>query len=82
MSDKVELNESELGTVQGGLMTFYGVDNVLGYLQPDGTTAYYAINGSYDAAYKRSSALHVDTDDEDYILKVLQNEGYIGARLK
>ncbi len=81
MDEKFELNESELDTVQGGMMTIHGKSKVMEYLQPDGTTVNYSVLGDSYATYKRCMALHNDYDDEDYILSVLQNEGYIGSRI-
>lgn len=78
---KVVLDDTELKDVHAGMMTFAGGNNVLRYKHADGTVTRHQIIGDYNKAYKRSCALHVDTDDEDYILSVLQQEGYIGDQL-
>ncbi len=78
---KVVLNDAELEEVHAGMMTFYGGNNVLRYEHADGTLTRHQILGDWNQAYKRSCILHADTNDEDYILYVLQQEGYIGEQL-
>ena len=83
MSEKVMLNEEELGDVQAGYMKFCGGNNVLVYTQKDGSKKRYTINGNVWDAYKRNLALRIDhLDQEDYILEVLQKEGYVGQEIK
>ncbi len=83
MSNKIELNESELDNVQGGMMKFSGGNMIMTYTHNDGTVTKYPItNGDCVAAYKRSCLLHAEyINQEDYILSVLQAEGIVGQQL-
>lgn len=83
MSEKVVLKESELENVQGGFMKFCGGDMVMVYTHADGTVTYYPIlSSSAQEANKRSLILHAEYyNQEDLILKMLQDEGVIGQQL-
>ncbi len=83
MDKKIALNECELDDVQGGLLKFSGGNMIMTYTHNDGTVTKYPItNGDALAAHKRSLALHMEyINQEDLIVKILQEEGYVGAQL-
>ncbi len=83
MSDKIALNESELEGVQGGMMVFSGGNMIMTYTHNDGSITQYNItNGDVVAANDRSLILHAQYhNQEDYILKILQEEGIVGEQI-
>ncbi len=83
IEERKQLNEENLENVVGGTMTFSDAMGEMRYLEPDGKTySFYPLLKSGTEGYQRSLALHMKTDDEDYILSVLQAEGYVGKKLR